>query len=91
MIPMYDEMVSGYRDLRIVLAQPPPREGMLSRPIVIDGRTVGSWKRTVTKRTAIVEATLFTELSAAEATALHAVVERFGRFMQLPAALDTST
>ena len=90
LIPMYDEMVSGYRDLRIVLAQPPPREGMLSRPIVIDGRTVGSWKRTVTKRTAIVEATLFTELSAAEASALHAVVERFGRFMQLPAVLDTS-
>jgi uncharacterized protein (DUF924 family) len=51
---------------------------------------VGSWKRTVTKRTAIVEATLFTELSAAEASALHAVVERFGRFMHLPAALDTS-
>jgi hypothetical protein len=87
---MYDEIVSGYRDLRIVLAKPPPREGMLSRPIVIDGRTVGSWKRTVTNRAATVEATLFTGLSAAEGSALHGVVERFGRFMQLPAALETS-
>jgi Winged helix DNA-binding domain len=90
LIPMYDEMVSGYKDLRVVLAKPPPREGMLSRPIVIDGRTVGSWKRTVTNRAAIVEATMFTELSAAESSALHAVVERFGHFMQLPAGLETS-
>jgi hypothetical protein len=90
LIPMYDETVSGYRDLRIVLAKPPPREGMLSRPIVIDGRTVGSWKRTVTNRAATVEATLFTGLSAAEGSALHGVVERFGRFMQLPASLETS-
>jgi hypothetical protein len=90
LIPMYDEMVSGYKDLRIVLAKQPPREGMLSRPIVIDGRTVGSWKRTVTNRAATVEATLFTGLSAADESALQGVVERFGRFMQLPAALETS-
>jgi Winged helix DNA-binding domain len=91
LIPMYDETVSGYRDLRIVLAQPPPRAGMLSRPIVIGGRTVGSWKRTVTNRAAVIDATLFTELSSAEASALEAVVERFGRFMQRPATLETST
>jgi hypothetical protein len=90
LIPMYDEIVSGYRDLRIVLAQPPSREGMLSRPIVIDGRTVGSWKRTVTNRAAVIEATLFTRLSRREYAALDGVVERFGRFMQLPAALETS-
>jgi hypothetical protein len=91
LIPMYDETVSGYRDLRIVLAQPPPRDGMLSRPIVIDGRTVGSWKRTVTNRAAVIDATLFTELNRAQAAALEAVVERFGRFMQRPASLETST
>jgi hypothetical protein len=90
LIPMCDEMVSGYKDLRIVLAKPPPREGMLSRPILIDGRTVGGWTRTVTSRTAMVEATLFTDLSAAEASALRGVVERFGRFTQLPATLETS-
>jgi hypothetical protein len=90
LIPMYDEIVSGYKDLRIVLAEPPPREGMLTRPIVIDGRTVGSWKRKVTGRAALIEATLFTELSAAETSALEAVVERFGRFMELPAALQTA-
>jgi hypothetical protein len=88
LIPMYDEMGIGYKDLRMVLAEPPPREGMLSRAIVIDGRTVGSWKRTVASRAVTVEATLFTELSAGDRAALEAAVERFGRFMELPAALE---
>ena len=90
LIPMYDEMGVGYKELRMVLAEPPPREGMLSRPIVIDGRTVGSWKRTLSKRAVTIEATLFTELSAADRSALEAVVERFGRFIELPAALELS-
>jgi hypothetical protein len=88
LIPMYDEMGIGYKDLRMVLAEPPPREGMLSRSIVIDGRTVGSWKRTMAKRAVTVEATLFTELSAGDRAALEAAVERFGRFMELPASLE---
>jgi hypothetical protein len=87
LIPMYDEMGIGYKDLRMVLAQPPPREG-LNRPIVIDGRTVGSWKRTMAKRAVTIEATVFTELSSGDRSALEAAVERFGRFMELPAALE---
>jgi hypothetical protein len=87
LIPMYDEMGIGYKDLRMVLAQPPPRGG-LNRPIVIDGRTVGSWKRTTAKRAVTIEATVFTELSSGDRSALEAAVERFGRFMELPAALE---
>jgi hypothetical protein len=88
LIPMYDEMGIGYKHLRMVLAESPPGEGMLSRAVVIDGRTVGSWKRTVAKRAVTIEATLFTELSAGDRAALEAAVERFGRFMELPATLE---
>jgi hypothetical protein len=88
LIPMYDEMGIGYRDLRMVLAESAPREGMLSRPIVIDGRTVGSWKRTVVRGAVTVEATLFTELSAGDRAALETAVVRFGQFMELPATLE---
>lgn len=91
LIPMYDEIGIGYhKDLRMVLARRPPREGMLSRPIVIDGLTVGSWKRAISPRAARIEATPFTDLSAGQRKALDAVVERFGRFMQLPATLETA-
>ncbi|MBA2581194.1 MAG: winged helix DNA-binding domain-containing protein [Thermoleophilaceae bacterium] len=87
LIPMYDETVMGYKELKVVLAQAPPRPGLLRRPIVIDGRTVGSWKRTVTRRAVAIEASLFTPLDGSEAQALEAAVERFGCFMELPATL----
>lgn len=89
LIPMYDELGVGYRDLRMVMAQQPPRDGLMSRPIVIDGATVGSWKRTLSANAVVVQATLFTDLSKPAATKLAGVVERFGRFLELPATLET--
>ena len=90
LIPMYDELGVAYKDLRMVLAEQPPREGLLERPIVIGGETVGSWKRTLTGRSATIHATLFTSLSDAQAAALDAAVERFGAFAELPAVLELS-
>lgn len=90
LIPMFDELGIAYKDLRMVLAEQPQREGLLERPIVIDGETVGSWKRTLTERSATIHATLFTSLSKGQAVALDAVVERFGAFTGLPAALRLS-
>ena len=87
LVPMYDETVVAYRDLKVVMDPPPPREGLLSRPILVDGRTVGSWRRTVTARRALIEATLFGPLDPSGAAALEAAVERFGRFMERPAEL----
>ena len=42
LIPMYDETIVAYQGLRVVLAQPVPRPGLLDRAIVIGGRTVGT-------------------------------------------------
>lgn len=88
LIPMYDETIIGYQDLRVVLAHESPRAGLLERCIVIDGRTYGTWKRTLTARSVVVEATLFGVLTDAEARALDEAVARFGRFLGLPATLE---
>jgi len=88
LIPMYDELGVGYRDLRMVMAEQPPRDGLMSRPIVIGGATVGSWKRTLSAKAVVVQATLFTELSQSKTRKLAAVVARFGRFLELPATLE---
>ena len=79
LIPMYDELTIGYRELRVVLAG--PSEGRLERPVVIDGRTVGSWRRTLGPREVVLEVTLFAPLDAAQSAALAAAAERFGRFL----------
>jgi hypothetical protein len=88
LIPMYDELTMGYRDLRVVPAASP--NGRLERPVVIGGRTVGSWKRTPARGAVVVEATLFAPLGDTAHAALAAAVERFGRFLGLPAELVTT-
>lgn len=85
LIPMYDELGVAYKDQRMVLRAQPPREGMLERPILIDGECVGSWKRTTAGRGLTLTATLFTKLAGAERTALEAAAERFGAELELVA------
>lgn len=87
LIPMYDELTLAYRQARVVFAEPPPRSGLLERPILVDGATIGSWKRTLTARTVTVEATLFTEPDATALVAVEDEVARFGRFLGRSAEL----
>ena len=88
LIPMYDELTIGYRDLRVVLAA--PAQGRLERPVVIEGRTVGTWKRTLSRRAVVVEVTLFAPLEKTQRAALERAAERFGRFLGLVAELRVS-
>lgn len=86
LIPMFDETVVAYQDLRVVLAHQPPRPGLfLDRAIVIDGRTVGSWKRTLNGRSVVVETTLFGALTKPEEEKLDHAVQCFGRFLDMEA------
>lgn len=86
----YDEAVIAYKDLRIVFADGVQSDGLLVRPVVIDGRTVGRWKRTLRRQEVIVETTLFERLGAGERAALEAEAHRFGRFLGVPAQLVVS-
>lgn len=90
LIPMYDETIVAYKDLRVVLARQPPRAGLLDRAIVVEGRTIGSWKRTLGKRMVVVEATLFGAPTKGQAAALDEVVQRYGRFLGLEASLEAT-
>lgn len=88
LIPTYDETLVAYQDLRVVLPHESPAATSLMRCIVIDGRTHGSWKRSLTARSVVVEALLPGVLGAGEAIALDEVVSRFGRFLGLPASSE---
>lgn len=88
LVPMFDETIVAYRDLRVVLAHPQPRPGILDRAIVIGGRTHGSWKRTIRGRRVVVEAALFGELADSDARALDGAVARFGKFLGMEASLE---
>lgn len=85
----YDEMLVAYRDLRYVHADGRVSAEFPTRSIVIDGMTVGTWKRVLRRREVVVEATLETRLSAEQHTALRAAAERYGAFVGLPARLKS--
>ena len=86
----YDEMLVAYRDLRYVHADGRASAEFPTRSIVIDGTTVGTWKRVLARREVVVEATLQTRLSADQYTALRAAADRYGAFVGLPARLAAS-
>ena len=61
---------------------------LLNYVIVVDGRIVGTWKRTVTKNEVVIEATPFAPLNEAQTRAFTAAVERYSRFLGFPARLQ---
>ena len=90
LLPNFDEYTVGYADRSAVVdeADVPKfdmRNGVLDNTIVLNGRLVGMWKRTLKKDSVIITSTLFTPLNETETSALVAAVNRYGAFLGLPA------
>jgi hypothetical protein len=89
LLPGFDEYLLSYRDRSASLDAVHAKMlnaggGVLSPTIVVEGRVVGTWKRTFKKDTVIVRVNLFASLSEAEDRALSAAVERYSRFVGMP-------
>jgi hypothetical protein len=50
--------------------------------IVSNGQVVGTWKRTVKKKTVVVTPSPFTSLTKAEVRAFTTATERYGQFLE---------
>jgi hypothetical protein len=87
LLPIYDEAILTYRDNRAEFA---PYAKQLSRDVghvvVVDGRAVGSWRKTVTRTGVRVEATPFRTFTRRERQAIAEAVERYGRFLGVAAS-----
>ncbi len=83
----YDELLVAVRDLRYVDAGGRSRADLPRRPVVLGGRTVGRWTRTVRRREIVVEVALETAPGARGPASLRAAADRFGAFFELPATL----
>jgi hypothetical protein len=87
LLPNYDEYVVGYTDRSAIfdaehMHKLDARGNVLfQHTIVLDGRVVGTWKRTLKKEAVILTPSLFTPLNEAETRALAASAERYGAFL----------
>lgn len=86
LLPAFDEYILGYRDRGAVLAPEhaprivPGANGVFLPTILLDGRVVGTWKRTVRAKGVRLTPTFFQPLGQRDRRALRAAAEEFGRF-----------
>ena len=88
LLSIYDETIIGYKDRSaIVSAEDGARLGTMGNALqnvmVIDGRIVGTWRRTFGKDTLGVELNPFRALSDAERAAITLAQEQLGKFYGL--------
>jgi hypothetical protein len=88
LLPNYDEALASFKDYSAAVA--PQYEKMwgngdtiFSHYMVIDGWIVGSWKRTLTKKSVAIETKPFRPLTDAESQAIAGAAQRFGEFLGL--------
>ena len=92
LLPNYDEYLISYRDGRYTIDPKyvqlfALRNVVFSHFVVVDGRVVGSWKRTFQKKRVVITLRLFEPVNEAQSQAIRAAAERFGRFLGLPVTL----
>ncbi len=92
LLPAFDEYTVAYRDRSAV--QHPLHIERTKNPfinlgpiIVVDGRVVGTWKRTLSKRAVTVALTPFAPLTNLERAGVEIAARRYGEFLDLPVIL----
>jgi Winged helix DNA-binding domain len=98
LLPNFDEYLVAFRDHALIVDAHldahwaralTARAGLLANHVVIvDGRIVGSWRRTLKKDQVVVETNLLAPVDGGQHAALAAEVARYGRFLGLPARLE---
>jgi hypothetical protein len=93
LLPNFDEYMVGYSDRNAIIDPGHLKKldgfagALLNNSLVIDGRIVGTWKRTFKKDAVVIELNLLASLNKAETRLLDAAIERYSRFLGVPATV----
>ncbi|HXZ04241.1 MAG TPA: winged helix DNA-binding domain-containing protein [Ktedonobacteraceae bacterium] len=94
LLPNFDEYIVGYTDRSAIFdashSQNLDSRGnvLFQHTIALDGRIVGTWKRTLTKGTVLLTPNLFISLTKAETHALTVSAERYSAFLNMPVHIN---
>lgn len=89
-LPGFDEYLLGFKDRSMMLdaahkqAIIPGGNGVFQATIVRDGRVIGTWKRSLTKKNAVVSVRPLVVLTAPERARVQEALEPYARFIGLP-------
>ena len=91
LLSTYDEYWMGYKSRGVaadaVHAEKIVRGDTFSSTILLDGRVVGTWKRTINKETVEIQTDLFASLAETGKQAIAAAAAQYGQFLGLPVVL----
>jgi len=90
LLPGFDEFLISYKDRSASISPEHQKRwmsntnGMPLSTVVIAGKVVGTWKRTLTKKTVRVEVQPFEALNPAQQDAIQAAAQEYANFLELP-------
>jgi DNA glycosylase AlkZ-like len=90
LLPGFDEYLLGYKDRDAILATEhaskivPGNNGVFLPTVVIGGRVLGTWKRTVRKNAVSIQLIPFIQLEPAEERAAIEAAEGYSDFLKVP-------
>jgi hypothetical protein len=84
LLPAFDEYTVAYHDRSLLVEGAGiSKMALLNPAVVVDGRVVGSWKRSLEKRSVIVTTTLARKLTRTEDSGLREAANSYGEFLAL--------
>ncbi len=91
LLSTYDEYLIGYKDRSAYIAAEHAEKivsgDTYTSTIVLNGRVVGVWKRTIKKGTVVIETIFFTTLKKAEKQSVAVAAQQYGAFLGMPVEL----
>ncbi len=94
LLPNYDEYTVGYTNRSAIFdivhnSKLDARGSVLAQHVILTaGRIVATWKRTLQKKSVLIETAPFTALKKTEMRAVIEAAERYANFLNLPFSLD---
>lgn len=89
LLPPFDEFLVAYRDRSAALdprftnAVTPGSNGIFHPIVVLDGRVLGTWRRTIKRDTVLLAFSPFESFAPAQLRAIEAAAERYAQFLGL--------
>jgi hypothetical protein len=92
LLPTYDEFFIGFSsfDKSRMGGRNRRQKAVFDARIVIDGRVVGSWRRTFQKDVVVIEIAPFAPLTAGERIAITSAAQRYGDFVGMTVRCESS-
>jgi hypothetical protein len=95
LLPGFDEFLIAYKDRRASLDVPnynrlTPANGMLPGTMVIDGKVVGTWKRTFRSGSVVVACSPFAPISSVDQKKMSRAASELAKYLQLPLEITQS-